>query len=58
MSLRETLERMMVAVTFAEANQHETAREVLREREQPRKSKRPSGRPRPRQELRAPSLNG
>ena len=31
MSIREKLERMMVAITFAEAGQHETARKVLDE---------------------------
>ena len=31
MSIREKLERMMVAITFAEAGQQETARKVLDE---------------------------
>jgi len=36
-------DRLMAAVTFAEANEHETARKFLREEE--RQDKRPSSRP-------------
>ncbi len=36
-------DRLMAAVTFAEANEHETAREFLREEE--RQNKRPASRP-------------
>lgn len=54
MSIREKLEKMMMAITFAEAGQHDSAREFLREEKQrARKSKRASRRPRP--QLRAPS---
>ncbi len=34
MSIREKLERMMVAITFAEAGQHETALKVLDDQKQ------------------------
>jgi hypothetical protein len=53
MSIREKLERIMMAITFAEAGEHDKAREFLREEKRPRKSKRVSRRRRP--ELRAPS---
>jgi hypothetical protein len=53
MSLREKIERIMMAITFAEAGEHETAREIVREEKRLRPGKRPSQRPRP--ELRAPS---
>jgi hypothetical protein len=53
MSIREKLERIMMAITFAEAGEHDKAREFLREEKRPRKSKRVRRRPRP--ELRAPS---
>ena len=53
MGIREKLERIMMAITFAEAGEHDTAREVMREEKRLRKSKRVSRRPRP--ELRAPS---
>ena len=36
MSIREKIERMMVAITFAEAGQHEAARKVLEENKQRR----------------------
>ena len=53
MSIREKLEKMMMAITFAEAGEHDSAREFLREKKRVRKSKRASRRPRP--QLRAPS---
>jgi hypothetical protein len=53
MSIREKLERIMMAITFAESGEHDTAREFLREEKRARKSKRVRRRPRP--ELRAPS---
>lgn len=53
MSIREKLERIMMAITFAEAGEHDKAREFLREEKRPRKSKRVRRRRRP--ELRAPS---
>ena len=53
MGIREKLERIMMAITFAEAGEQDTAREFLIEEKRVRKSKRASRRPRP--ELRAPS---
>jgi len=53
MGIREKLERIMMAITFAEAGEHDKAREFMREEKRVRKSKRASRRPRP--ELRAPS---
>lgn len=55
MGIREKLEKIMMAISFSEANDHETARKILREEERPRRSKRPSSRPRPRNELHSPS---
>ncbi|MBW1980364.1 MAG: hypothetical protein JRJ12_04030 [Deltaproteobacteria bacterium] len=54
MSLREKIERVMMAVSFAEAGDHDTARQLLKEKKRIRKHKRPSQRPRQRMELRAP----
>ena len=54
MSIREKIERIMLAITFAEAGDHDSAREFLKEEKRPRESKRVSRR-RPRPELRAPS---
>ncbi len=54
MGFREKLERIMMAITFAEAGEHDSAREFLKEEKRQRKSKRVSSR-RPRPELRAPS---
>ena len=53
MGIREKLDKIMMAITFAEAGEHDTAREFLREKKRARKSKRASRRPRP--QLRAPS---
>ena len=57
MSIRERLERMMVAVTFAEAGEHEIAREIMREQDRTRPRQRPSLRRRRRPQLQAPSVN-
>ena len=53
MSIREKLERIMMAITFAEAAEPDSAREFLKAEKRYRKSKRVRRRPRP--ELRAPS---
>jgi hypothetical protein len=53
MSLRKRIEKIMMAITFAEAGEQETAREIMREESRPRKGKRVTRRPRP--ELKAPS---
>ena len=55
MGIREKLERIMMAITFAEAGEQDTAREFLREKKRLRKQKRPRQRPRP--QLRAPSAD-
>ena len=55
MSIREKLERMMVAITFAEAGQHETARKVLDEQKRKYWYKRVV-RQKPRPPLRSPRL--
>lgn len=55
MGLREKSERVMLAITFAEAGDQETAREFLREGKVLRKRVRPSPRPRLRKQLRTPS---
>lgn len=52
MSLRDKLERVMLAITFAEAGEHETARRFIRDRK--RKRTRKTLRKRPRLQLRAP----
>ncbi|MGE5301419.1 MAG: hypothetical protein ACM3MB_10755 [Acidobacteriota bacterium] len=43
-TLWERIEKLMMAVTFAEAGEHETAREIMREEEKTDRS-RPSRRP-------------
>ena len=53
MGIRKKLERIMMAITFAEAGEHDKAREFLREEKRPRKQKRSRQRPRP--QMRAPS---
>ncbi len=43
-TLWQRIEKLMMAVTFAEAGEHETAREIMREEEstdRPRSTKRP-----------------
>jgi hypothetical protein len=60
MGIREKLERIMMAITFAEAGEHETAREFLREEKRPRWKpywKRTVVRKRSRHSLRAPRLH-
>ncbi len=53
--LMEKLENIYSAVAFAEAGEHETAREILRENRKERKRRRISERPR--RQLRAPGIN-
>jgi hypothetical protein len=55
MGIREKLERIMMAITFAEAGEHDKAREFLQEEKRPRTQKRPRQRPRP--QMRAPSAD-
>jgi hypothetical protein len=57
MGIRKKIERIMMAITFAEAGEHETARRFLREGKRPRMEKRVSKRTKPRMQLRGPSLN-
>ncbi|MEK6527480.1 MAG: hypothetical protein AABZ36_01160 [Nitrospirota bacterium] len=53
--LIKKLETMYAAVAFAEAGQHETAREIMREEDRERKIERIT--PRPRTQLRAPGID-
>jgi hypothetical protein len=55
MGVRKKSERIMLAITFAEAGEHETARDFLREGKVLRKRVRPSPRPRLRKQLHTPS---
>jgi len=57
MSIREKLERIMMAITFAEAGQSETARELLKEEKRRRLGKRVDKRTKPRAQMRSPSMN-
>jgi len=57
MSFREKIERIMMAITFAEAGQSETAREFLKEQKRPRLGKRVDKRRKPRAQMRSPSMN-
>jgi len=57
MSFREKIERIMMAITFAEAGQSETAREFLKEQKRPRLGKRVDKRRKPRTQMRSPSMN-
>ncbi|NWF51919.1 MAG: hypothetical protein HXY47_02435 [Nitrospirae bacterium] len=54
--LTRKLGRLFTAVAFAEAGEHDMAREILREEERPRKIDRISPTVRPRKELRAPGI--
>ena len=56
MGIREKLERIMMAITFAEAGEHETARKFLKEQKQTH-WKRTVVRRRSRHPLRAPRLH-
>lgn len=57
MNVRERFEKMMLAVTFAEAGEHETAREMVREeRTITRRVNRLAVRTRPRKRLYAPTV--
>jgi len=57
MNLRERFEKMMLAVTFAEAGEHETAREMVREeRTITRRVNRLAVITRPRKRLYAPTV--
>lgn len=54
MKVAEKFERVMMAASFAEENEHGTALELLTERrEAERATQRPAPRPQPRQTLRA-----
>jgi len=53
MSLKEKLEKVMMAVTFAESGQHDTALKIMAEEKVDRKVQRKVVRPRPRKEMRA-----
>lgn len=54
--LTKKLERLFTAAAFAEAGEHDTAREILREEERPREVDRISSSVRGRKELRAPGI--
>lgn len=54
--LAKKLERLFTAAAFAEAGEHDTAREILREEERPRQVDRISPTMRGRKELRAPGI--
>ncbi len=54
--LAKKLERLFTAAAFAEAGEHDTAREILREEERPREVDRISPTVRGRKELRAPGI--
>jgi hypothetical protein len=54
--LMKRLENMLVAATFAEAGELDTARDILREDKRPQKVDRITPSSRPRKELRAPGM--
>jgi len=54
-NLIKKFENIYSAAAFAEAGEHETAREIYRDEKRDQKRERPSQRPR--KELRAPGLN-
>lgn len=61
MNLRREFEGLMVAISFAEANEHKTAREIMNRRKQDRRKERvPTVRRTAlqRKELRPPSIRG
>jgi len=53
--LMKKIENIYAAVAFAEAGEHETAREIMREDDRPQKRERTSERPR--KQLRAPGMD-
>ncbi len=53
--LMKRLENMMMAVTFAEAGEHDTAREILKETEEAKKKNRVTPSQRPGKTMRASS---
>ncbi len=53
MSLREKLEKAMMAVTFAESGQYDTALKIMKEEEVDQKVRRKVVKPRLRKEIRA-----
>ena len=53
-SIQEAFDRYMAAATYAQADAHDLALQVLEEQKRPRKSSRPSVRQRPRMQLRTP----
>jgi hypothetical protein len=54
--LMKRVENVLVAATFAEAGEFETARDILREDKRPQKVDRITPSIRPRKELRAPGI--
>jgi hypothetical protein len=52
-TLSEKFEKIMMAITFAESGEHETARELLKEADRSTITDRPSISKRPRKEYRA-----
>ncbi len=52
----KTFENLFMAITFAEAGEHETAKEYLRDEDRPRQVDRVVPSIRPRKELRAPGM--
>ena len=53
-SIREAFDRHMVAATFAQADAHDLALQILEEKKRYRKSTRPAVRQRPRMQLPTP----
>ena len=53
-SIQEAFDRHMAAATFAQADAHDLALQILKEQKRPRKSIRPSIRQKPRMQLRTP----
>ena len=61
MSLREGFDRLMMAISFAEAGEHEIARDIMKEKEQTRRVQRTAAVRKtvsPRKEQRPPSMHG
>ena len=53
-SIQKTFDRYMAAATYAQADAHDLALQILEEQKRPRKSIRPVVRQRPRMQLRTP----